>query len=241
MKKIFALIISGLFVTGLAAQETPAPEKKKEKVVLSSRSNDHLMVQLGYTSWLGIPDTINTKGLSKSINAYFMFDFPFKSTPNLSIGIGAGIGSDHISFTKTNLGIKENTSSIHFTNVPDTNHFKKTKLATVYLEAPVELRFSANPETGKGVKAALGIKVGTLLNAHTRNTKLEDKSGNLLNDYVMKESSKQFFNKTRISGMARLGYGHFTLYGSYQFTTLFKDGSGPEVRPFSIGLTLSGL
>ena len=241
MKKIFALIISGLFVTGLVAQETPAPEKKKEKVVLSSRSNDHLMVQLGYTSWLGIPDTINTKGLSKSINAYFMFDFPFKSTPNLSIGIGAGIGSDHISFTKTNLGIKENTSSIHFTNVPDTNHFKKTKLATVYLEAPVELRFSANPETGKGVKAALGIKVGTLLNAHTRNTKLEDKSGNLLNDYVMKESSKQFFNKTRISGMARLGYGHFTLYGSYQFTTLFKDGSGPEVRPFSIGLTLSGL
>lgn len=241
MKKIFALIISGLFVTGLAAQETPVPEKKKEKVVLSSRSNDHLMVQLGYTSWLGIPDTINTKGLSKSINAYFMFDFPFKSTPNLSIGIGAGIGSDHISFTKTNLGIKENTSSIHFTNVPDTNHFKKTKLATVYLEAPVELRFSANPETGKGIKAALGIKVGTLLNAHTRNTKLEDKSGNLLNDYVMKESSKQFFNKTRISGMARLGYGHFTLYGSYQFTTLFKDGSGPEVRPFSIGLTLSGL
>lgn len=241
MKKIFALIISGLLITGLTAQETPAPEKKKEKVVLSSRSNDHLMLQLGYTTWAGIPDTINQKGLSKSFNAYFMFDFPFKSSPKLSIGVGAGIGSDHISFTKTNLGIKENTSSIHFTNVPDTNHYKKTKLATVYFEAPVELRFSANPETGKGIKAALGVKVGTLLNAHTRNTKYEDKNGNLLNDYVMKESSKSFFNKTRISGMARLGYGHFTLYGSYQFTPLFKDGSGPEVRPFSIGITLSGL
>lgn len=241
MKKIFALIISGLIVTGLTAQETPAPEKKKEKVVLSSRSNDHLMLQLGYTTWAGIPDTINQKGLSKSLNAYFMFDFPFKTSPKLSIGVGAGIGSDHITFTKTNLGIKENTSAIHFTNVPDTNHYKKTKLATVYFEAPVELRFSANPETGKGIKAALGVKVGTLLNAHTRNTKYEDKSGNLLNDYVMKESSKRFFNKTRISGMARLGYGHFTLYGSYQLTPLFKDGSGPEVRPFSIGITLSGL
>ncbi len=241
MKKIFALVISGLIVTGLTAQETPAPEKKKEKVVLSSRSNDHLMLQLGYTTWAGIPDTINQKGLSKSFNAYFMFDFPFKTSPKLSIGVGAGIGSDHITFTKTNLGIKENTSAIHFTNVPDTSHYKKTKLATVYFEAPVELRFSANPETGKGIKAALGVKVGTLLNAHTRNTKYEDKSGNLLNDYVMKESSKRFFNKTRISGMARLGYGHFTLYGSYQFTPLFKDGSGPEVRPFSIGVTLSGL
>ncbi|MBK8953729.1 MAG: hypothetical protein IPM85_17370 [Chitinophagaceae bacterium] len=48
----------------------------------------------------------------------------------------------------------------------------------------------------------------------------------MLNDYVMKEASKQFFNKTRISGMVRLGYGHFSLYGSYQLP-LFKDGSGP--------------
>jgi hypothetical protein len=57
----------------------------------------------------------------------------------------------------------------------------------------------------------------------------------------MKESSKRFFNKNRLSGMVRVGYGHFSLFGSYQFTPLFKEGGGPVVRPFSIGLTLSGL
>lgn len=241
MKKIIAFIISGLLATTLFAQETPAPEKKKEKTTLSSRSNDHLVLQLGYAGWNGTPDTVNLKGLSKTINAYFMLDFPFKTSPKMSVAIGAGIGSDHIRFTETNLGIKDKTTSIRFNNVPDTNHFKKTKLATVYLEAPVELRFSANPETGNGIKAALGVKIGTLLNAHTRNTKFQDKNGNSLNDYTMKESSKYFFNKTRVCGTVRIGYGNFSLFGSYQFTPLFKDGAGPLVRPFSMGLSLGGL
>lgn len=239
MKKILAATCCALFSFTLIAQENPAPKKKV--IDMSNRANDHFLLQFGYTSWAGKPDSLNTKGLSKSINAYFMFDFPFKTNPKLSMAFGPGVSTDHILFTKTYVGIKDQTGTIQFNNQADTNHFKKTKLATAYLEAPIELRFSANPETGKGFKAAIGVKVGTLLSAHTRNTKFEDKNGNLLNDYVMKESSKRFMNKTRISAQARFGYGHFTLYGSYQLTTLFRDGAGPEVRPFSIGITLSGL
>ena len=241
MKKIIILSICALFTAPLLAQDNPATKKKKDIPDMSNRPNDHLLVQFGYTSWAGKPDTINTSGLSKSINAYFMFDFPFKTNPKLSMAFGPGIASDHILFTKTHVGIKDITPTFEFTNRSDTNHFKKTKLATVYLEAPVELRFSSDPKTGKGFKAAIGVKIGTLLTAHTRNTKFQSKSGSSINEYVMKESSKRFFNKNRLSGMARIGYGHFTLYGSYQFTALLKDGSGPVVRPFSIGLTLSGL
>ena len=239
MKKILTTAFCALFSFTLVAQENPAPKKKV--IDMSNRANDHFLLQFGYTNWAGKPDSINTKGLSKSINAYFMFDFPFKTNPKLSMAFGPGVSTDHILFTKTYVGIKDQTNAIQFKNQADTNHFKKTKLATAYLEAPIELRFSANPETGKGFKAAIGVKVGTLLSAHTRNTKFEDKNGNLLNDYVMKESSKKFMNKTRISGQARFGYGHFTLYCSYQLTTLFRDGACPEVRPFTIGITLSGL
>jgi hypothetical protein len=239
MKKLL-LVPFCVFITFFVfSQDSPKPKKKV--IDMSNRANDHFLLQFAYTSWTGKPDSINTKGLSKSINAYFMLDFPFKTNPNMSMAFGPGISTDHILFTKTYVGIKDQTNSIHFKNQADTNHFKKTKLATAYLEAPIELRYSANPETGKGFKAAIGVKVGTLLNAHTRNTKLEDKNGNSLNDYVMKESSKRFMNKTRISAQARFGYGHFTLYGSYQLTTLFRDGAGPQVRPFSIGITLSGL
>ncbi len=242
MKKILPLIACALFSTVVIAQEDPAiPPKKKQTINLSNRSNDHILLQLGYTGWAGKPDTIQPKGFSKSINAYFMFDFPFKTNPHLSMAFGPGISSDHITFKKVNVGIKDQTDVFRFTNASDTNHFKKTKLATVYLEAPIEFRYSADPVTGKGLKLAIGVKVGTMLNAHTRNVKLQNKSGGVINDYTMKEYSKQFFNKNRLVATARVGYGHFSLYGSYQLTTLFQEGVAAEIKPFSIGLTLSGL
>lgn len=242
MKKILSLSICALFALSLSAQDNPEKTpKKKTPINLANRANDHFLVQFGYTGWAGIPDTISTSGLSKSINVYFMMDYPFKTNPKLSIGIGLGVGSDHITFTKTYVGIKDLTSTLRFTDQSDTNNFKKTKLATSYLEAPLELRFSSDPLNGQGFKAAIGVKVGTLINAHTRNTKYQNLNGASINDFTMKESSKQFFNKIRMSATARLGYGHFSLYGAYQITALLKDGSGPEVRPFSIGITLSGL
>ena len=242
MKKILSLSVCALFALSAIAQDNPEKTTgKKETINMANRANDHFLIQLGYTGWAGIPDTISKSGLSKSINAYFMFDYPFKTNPKLSIGFGAGVASDHITFTKTSVGIKEQTTIFQFTDKSDTNHFKKTKLATVYLEAPIELRFSAKPADGNGFKAAIGIKVGTLINAHTRNTKFQSKSGTSINDYTMKEASKVFFNKNRLSAMARIGYGHFSLYGSYQLTTLIKDGAGAQIRPYSVGITLSGL
>jgi hypothetical protein len=241
MKKIFMLITCTLFVTALFAQDSTVA-RKRTPVSFANRSNDHLLIQLGYTNWAGAPDSVKTSGLSKSINVYLMYDFPFRTNPKLSMAFGPGISSDHIIFKETYVGIKDLTTTIAFSDKSDTNHFKKTKLGTVYLEAPIELRFMANPANpNKSIKAAIGIKVGTMLSALTRNVELQGREDNTINDYVMKEKSKRFFNKNRLVGMARFGIGHFTLYGSYQLTTLFKDGSGPQVRPFSIGLTLSGL
>ena len=248
MKKIALFVFSYFLISSLLAKDstiaiTSAPvKKKKEPISLAGRANDHFMIQLGYAGWAGKPDSINTGGFSKSFNVYFMFDFPFKTNPKLSMAFGPGISSDHIQFKKTYVGIKDITETLQFRDQSDTNHFKKTKLNTTYLEAPIEFRYTANPlNSDKSFKFAIGAKVGTLIKAHTRNKEFENKSGNTLNSYTMKESSKRFFNTTRLVGTARVGLGHFTLYGSYQITTLFKEGVAAEIRPFSIGLTISGL
>jgi len=237
------ILLPALLLLSLAtvAQDTPKKKKTKPTVDLTGRANDHLLLQAGYTQWANLPDTLKTSGMSKSFNAYFMFDFPFKNDPRLSMAFGPGIGSDHILFTKRRVGIKELTPTLQFTNVQDTNHYKKTKLATVYLEAPIEFRYNSNPEKNNGFKWAAGVKVGTLINAHTRNTKWQNRNGNLLNDYVMKESSSRFFNRIRLVAHGRVGLGHVALYGSYQLTAVIKDGFGPAVRPLTIGLTISGL
>lgn len=241
MKKIALFVFSCFLVNSLLAQDTTF-KKKKEPISLAGRANDHFLVQFGLAGWAGKPDSIATGGFSKSFNVYFMFDFPFKTNPKLSMAFGPGISSDHILFDKTYVGIKDPTQTLRFTDQSDTNHFKKTKLNTTYLEAPVEFRYTANPlNSDKSFKFAIGVKVGTMINAHTRNKDLENKSGNTLNSYTMKETSKRFFNTTRLVGTARVGLGHFSLYGSYQVTTLFKEGVAADIRPFSIGLTISGL
>lgn len=249
MKKILFAVIIVLIVSNLSAQNNPATDAKKparseggKKIDLSGRSNDHLMIQLGYAGWNGKPDSIKTKGLSKSFNVYFLFDFPFKTNPRLSVAVGPGIATDHISFDKTYIGIKDKTTTLKFTSQADTTHFKKTKLATAWLEVPVELRYTSDPmKSGKSFKAAIGLKVGTLLNAHTRSKDLRNKAGQTINSFVQKESSKNFFNTNHFVFSARAGYGHLTLFYSTQLGTLFKNGTAAGIRPYSIGLTISGL
>jgi hypothetical protein len=241
MKKIFCVVLSTLIVASIFAQDEPKPDYKK-KPSLASRANDHLLIQFGYTSWAKIPDSINTKGFPRTFNAYFLFDFPFKSNPKISVAIGVGVGTDNIYFDKTYVGIKDLTSTLQFHDLSDTTHFKKSKLATTYLEAPLELRFNSRPDNpNKGVKVALGVKAGLLVNAHIKQKTQQTASGATINDYIEKETSKRFFNTSRFSGTARIGYGVFSVFGTYQINSLFKEAVGPDVRPWTIGLTLSGL
>lgn len=221
---------------------TPA-KKDWKKIDLSNRGNDHLMVQYGFDNWAGTGDSINTKGFSRFFNAYAMLDKPFKTNPKYSVGLGLGVGSSNIFFNKSYVNLQSLSPTLPFSRQDSSSHFKKFKLTTIFLEAPVELRYSSHPEnSNKSVKFALGVKVGTLLNAHTKGKTLQDKNGNTLNTYIEKESSKRFINSTRIAGTVRIGYGIFGLYGAYQITSFLKTGAGPsEIRPYSIGLYISGL
>jgi hypothetical protein len=242
MKKIFALLISFFAATMLFAQDTTSPQKIK--VSITDKASDHLLVQFGGDGWAGKPDSIRTKGFSRHFNIYFMLGKPFENNPKLSVAYGAGIGSSNIFFDKMNVDLKSNAAALPFRKADSLDHFDKYKLTTIYLEAPVELRYSSNPGSmDGGFKFALGAKVGTMLKAFTKGKDLQSKSEASIygNKYIVKEADKKFFNGTKIAVTARVGYGIFSLHGAYQVTTLLKEGAGPELRPWSIGLTISGL
>jgi len=266
MKKVFLMsALAAIAAVTVSAQTTtdsarvleqklispaPKPQKVKKdwsKLDLSNRTSDHFMIQLGHDNWAGKPDSIRTKGLSRSFNMYFMFDKPFKGDPHFSLGFGVGIGSSNIFFENTLIDItgKKNLNKMMFQNADSINHYKKYKLSNVWAEIPLELRWISNPEdVNKSWKVAAGLKFGTMLDAHTKGKNPEDKNGNTLTGQggvVEKEKSKRFFNSTRIAGTIRLGYGHFSLYGAYQINSLLKDGVGPQVKPYTIGIALSGL
>jgi hypothetical protein len=229
-------------VTLVQTLETPDTKKDWRNFDMSNRSNDHFMIQFGIDGWSGQPDSVSPSGFSRHFNAYFMLDKPFKTNPKLSVAFGVGVGSSNMFFKRTSLDVKSNAATLPIRKLDSAEHFKKYKLTTAYLEAPVELRFSSNPlNNNKSVKLAIGAKVGTLINVHTKGKTLEDKAGNTINAYTMKESSKRFFNSTKLAGTVRVGYGIFSLHGQYTITSLLKDGVGPEIHPYAVGLTISGL
>jgi hypothetical protein len=229
----------------------PAPKVKKDwtKLDLSKRPTDHLMIQYGYDGWASKPDIARLgEGFSRHFNIYVMFDKPFKSDERFSVAYGGGIGSSSIFFNTTLVDITGKTSgasSVTFQDASTTNHYKKFKLATTYFEIPVEIRFMTNPENnGKSWKFAAGIKAGYLLDAHTKGKTGVDKNGNTLTNedgLIEKESSTKYFNNTKLAGTVRIGYGSVSLYGAYQVTSLITGGVGADIRPYSIGVTFSGL
>ena len=155
-----------------------------------------------------------------------------------SLAIGPGIGTDNINFNKTTVDLA-NKTGVTFT-ADSLIQYKKNKLATGYLEVPLEFRYSTKPtDMNAGWKFAIGAKVGTNIDAKIKSKIDLDANGR--GGYFLKTKDKRNMNGIRLAAIARVGYGNLSLFGSYTLTDLFKTGFGPKVRPFSIGLTLSGL
>lgn len=242
MRKLLVAFFA-LTVSASAFAQTTESEKLKPEDIIN-RAGDHFMVQLASNFWSGTPDSIDShiKGLNRSANVYLMLNKPFKTNPGLSVAFGIGVGTSNIYFKKMTVDIAGTNSNLNFINADNLNRYKKYKLSLSYLEVPVEFRFSAKPATpNKSVKAAIGLKVGTMLNAHTKGKTLQSSTGSVISNSIDKVNSKSYFNTTRLAATARVGYGIFSLFGAYNLTSLFKDGVAEQIKPFQIGLTISGL
>ncbi|HMO32906.1 MAG TPA: outer membrane beta-barrel protein [Phnomibacter sp.] len=249
MKQTGLLLLFLALTAGTFAQDTTDTKKKKKdwsQVNLSNRPKDHLMFQFGLLNWSQAPDSIPTKGLARTFNFAFSFDFPFKTDPRFSVGMGVGVGSDHMLFDKgANRDlIINNSNGVQWrrnTGIDSTIRYKGQKLHTAYLEAPVEIRFMSKPETpNKSLKFALGMKIGTMVTAVDKTKFDSDAAGN--RQYNTKVKDRKNFSSLRLAATARVAMGNFGLFAQYQLNDFIKEGQGPsQIRPFSVGLTVSGL
>jgi hypothetical protein len=228
----------------IKANSQPKKQKKDwSKVNIDNRSGDHFILQFGINMWTKAPDSIDIKGFSRTFNAHLMYDLPFKTNPRFSVALGVGVGVDNTYFDKVIVDITgRKANRLSFEDVSDTTHFKKYKVMNTYLEVPLELRFTSNPENyNKAWKFALGAKVGTMVGAVAKGKTFQSSSGATINAYTDKEKSKRFFNSTRLAVTGRIGYGIFSLFAVYQINAFIKEGFGPDVRPLQFGLAISGL
>ncbi|NSL89259.1 PorT family protein [Chitinophaga sp. Mgbs1] len=200
----------------------------------ATHSRDFLMIQLSYDGWAGAPDSIKT-GFNRGFNIALMYDFPFKKSP-FSVAAGLGISTSGVYLKDHTFDISGRVNPTTPT-FPASSAYKKYKVATTYLEIPIEIRYRSVPDNAnKGFKAALGLKVGALVNAHTKGKNTTPNGKNF-----DKDLNKNFFNPWRFSATARVGYGNFALFGAYSLNAMLKDNSSMDIRPYQIGICLSGL
>lgn len=118
--------------------------------------------------------------------------------------------------------------TIPFAVEDDGTAYKKNKLKTTFLEVPLMLTIS--PGKRRSFYISGGVYGGVLLGAKQ---KLKDDNGN-------KTKIKDDFNlnKFRYGVIGRIGFGPFALYGQLALTDLFKEGQGPQLSPFNVGISI---
>ncbi len=214
------------------ATDPPAPPSE-----ITKPSRDFVMLQFTYEGWSKAPDSVKTGGIGRGFNAYLCYDFPIQKS-HFSFAAGIGVGTSNIYFNDQEIRLTDTGSAAEQVRFAlESKDYSRYKLATAYIEAPFELRyFGNNTNRNKGFKAAIGMRAGTLVDGHTKGVRTVEGT-----KVVEKVDTKRYLDKWRFSATARVGWGNFTLFGSYNLNTLFKDGSGPGIVPYSVGLCITGL
>ncbi len=111
---------------------------------------------------------------------------------------------------------------------------QKSKLSSAYLTIPLLVEFQIPIR-----KYANRFYISTGILAQKRlitNTKIKYRKNN--KKEKLKTPDDFFMYDMRYSAMIRLGYRWVNLFATYDLRPLFKDNKGPELYPFSVGLTL---
>jgi hypothetical protein len=116
--------------------------------------------------------------------------------------------------------------------------FKKNKLMLAYLNVPLLLQFDTDPigRHNHTIHLSAGVVGGLRIGAHTKQE--YEISGT---NYSPKVHDDFDLNPFKCSAMVRVGYGNLDLYASYALTSMFQKNEGPQLYPFSVGITIIGL
>lgn len=147
---------------------------------------------------------------------------------NIGLVTGLGLTCNDYRFSNP-YTIENNNGTIRAIELTTTN-LSKTKLSTAFVTVPLMVEFQI-PVNGHEKRAYLsgGLIGGLKVGSHTKIVQNGDKN---------KYRGDFNINPFRYGATARVGYKGVNVFGTYYFSTFFKNGRGPEMFPFTIGIGL---
>jgi len=137
---------------------------------------------------------------------------------------------------------------------------RKSKLTNMYITVPVLFEFQTdNPSRYKRFHFTLGGVFGFRVITHTKvyfnipneEYKLEDpvtgdylpvslRTPNVPKRNIVKEHQSFFQPPVKFDARVSIGYGWLNLFATYSINSMFQEGRGPKLHPWTIGMTLVG-
>ena len=150
------------------------------------------------------------------------------------VGITTGLGwqVNNYRFNNNNRLVGDSASLTYFT---DTINLKKNKLVASYLTLPIILEFQLPVNQKEDwIHLSFGVVGGLRLGSHTKQV-FE------LNGSETKDKTRDDFHLSNFQyGLTgRLGYNDMSVFVNYSLSSLLKGGEGPELYPWSAGISFS--
>ena len=250
-KTIFLTLIFATMISLCHAQDSKSGNNKsshQSKLIHEQAGRPDvpgdLIIEIGFNSLMNSPDQMNMKLWgSKIFNTYYLYDVPIGDS-HFSFHPGFGIGTEKYAFADdVTLGYTTNTNNnrevtiVGLDSLYSNASFSKSKLATTYIDIPMEIRWiSRKYDPKRSLKITIGGKIGYLIDSHT---KVKYSQGG----ETKKAKSKQDFelNDIRYGAYGKLGYGNFSLFYYQSISDLFKKDKGPyqtDTSPIMFGISL---
>lgn len=206
--------------------------KVTKPTALSKITNrqDGLIISLTSDGWLELPAGIETHPFSsRGFSFYFMGE---KMNSGGVIGLGYGIGMSSQNFSSN--GYFDDVSDPAKTRmhaINDSIDYSINKLSLNYLDLALEIRLRTHAnENHKRFKLSLGAKAGWMFQDHEKYKDDHNKN---------KSYNLEHLNAFQYGLTGRIGYGKWALNGYYALTGIFEKVKGPDLVPFSVGISFT--
>ncbi len=170
-------------------------------------------------------------GRSMNLDLYWdPFNIP-SITRWFAIEAGFDLEFNHYGFKKSfNLINNDGTLIADYDNVPDKG-FKRMNLRTIYAGIPLMMEFQLRNNNNKPVYLSAGIKGQVRIGSRTK--QIWKEGGDRQKNKVKDDFNTNLFRYSLIGG---IGYDDIQFFGEYCPVSIFRDGKGPQLQTFSIGV-----
>lgn len=223
---------------GLLANDEP-----KKKIMSKNRFSGHWTgIDIGFNNYttnnlsMTLPDDIYFLTLNSGRAMNFNINFAQVNlgiTRRLGIVTGLGFQMSNYVFDGNNSITKGTNGVIEPLYPPSGITFKKSKLTTKFITAPLLLEFQIPAGRKDHINFAGGLIGAVKIGSHTKTVYYDSTKKK------EKEHGDFSLNMLRYGITGRIGYEMVQLYGTRYLTPLFRSGKGPGLYPFEIGISFT--